>query len=241
MAALAGTLLFLTTLGARAQMGGAPGINAALPLLFGDHKAFSAKASIRVLDKDSRETMRCPMDFALLDNKVRVDIDITQMKGKMVEGQDLSGLKQMGMEKLSSVFRPDRKEIVIIYPGLEACMVNPLPAEDLTALEKPPKITRTDMGKETIDGHSCSKIRLTMTDAGKHQTEAFVWEASDLNNFPVQIQTTEKTDTLIMRFSNVKTDKPDATRFEMPKGYKKYSSPQEMMQGAAAKLMGAGR
>src|SRR5213083_1802424 len=66
---------------AHAQLpaGGPPGWNAAMTKLFGDVKAFSAKAEMRALDKSGQPAIQVPMNFALLDNKVRMDIDMTQV------------------------------------------------------------------------------------------------------------------------------------------------------------------
>ena len=66
---------------ANAQMpaGGPPGWNAAMSKLFGDIKAFSAKPEMRALDKSGQPAIQVPMSFALLDNKVRMDIDMTQV------------------------------------------------------------------------------------------------------------------------------------------------------------------
>lgn len=56
---------------AYAQMpaGGPPGWNAAMTQLFGDIKAFSAKAEMRALDKSGQPAIQVPMNFALLDNQ----------------------------------------------------------------------------------------------------------------------------------------------------------------------------
>src|SRR6266542_5770604 len=69
---------------AQAQMpsGGPPGWNAAMTKLFGDVKAFSAKAELRALDKAGQPAIQMPMNFALRDNKVRMDIDMTLLKGR---------------------------------------------------------------------------------------------------------------------------------------------------------------
>src|SRR5947207_3029284 len=64
---------------AQLSAGGPPGWNAAMSKLFGDIKAFSAKAEMRALDKSGQPAIQVPMNFALLDNKVRMDIDMTQV------------------------------------------------------------------------------------------------------------------------------------------------------------------
>src|SRR2546422_11220833 len=44
-----------------------PGLNTTLIKLFGNTTAFSSKAGVRMLDKDAKETLNVPMNFALLD------------------------------------------------------------------------------------------------------------------------------------------------------------------------------
>src|SRR6266498_3695788 len=112
---------------ARAQvgMGTPPGWNAAMTRLFGDIKAFTAKAELRVLDKAGKESITLPMNFALLDRKVRMDIEMTQMKGPQVPPEQIASLKQMAMDRLSCVILPDTKMMNIIFPSLAAYVEMP--------------------------------------------------------------------------------------------------------------------
>src|SRR5512146_1993410 len=77
-------VILLSRFNAPAQMPGGPpaGMSAALTKLFGDLKAFTAKAVVQVLDEAQKEKVSLPMDFALLDNNVRVEMDLSQMKNK---------------------------------------------------------------------------------------------------------------------------------------------------------------
>src|SRR6266511_4230889 len=56
---------------ARSQVGvgSPPGWNAAMTKLFGDIKAFSAKAEMWAPDISGQPAIQVPMNFALLDNK----------------------------------------------------------------------------------------------------------------------------------------------------------------------------
>src|SRR5882724_12750349 len=80
---------------ANAQMpsGGPPGWNAAMTKLFGDVKSFSAKAELRALDKAGQPAIQMPMNFALRDNKVRMDIDMTLLKGPKAPPEQVALLK----------------------------------------------------------------------------------------------------------------------------------------------------
>ncbi len=218
--------------------GGSPtGVDAALAKLFGDFKAFSAKADVRVLDKDQQETMSSPMNFALLDQKIRVEIDLSKMKSRQMPAGAAQQLKQMGMEQITSIIRPDKKQMYIIYPATQSCLTMAMPKEETDAIDNPPKIEKSEVGNEMIDGHPCVKTKVTMTDAKGQKRDALTWNATDLKNFPVQIQTTDDSNTLVMRFSQVQFTVPEAAQFDPPNGYTKYSDMQEMMMGIMKKMM----
>jgi len=218
---------------------GAPaGVNAALTKLFGNITAFSAKCDVRVLDKTQKETMAVAMNFALLDNKVRVEIDMTQMKASNLPPGAAESMKQMGMDRVVSIIRPDKKGMYINYPGMQSYVNMPLPKEDAEALEKNPKIEKTALGKETIDGHPCVKNKVVATDDKGQKNEAIVWNATDLKDFPVQIQTAKKENTVVMRYHQIQFAKPDAKQFDPPAGFTEYSDVQQLMQGAMKKMMG---
>jgi hypothetical protein len=221
------------------QMPGAssPGLNSALTKLFGPHTAFTAKSDVRVLDNAQKEAMKLSMDFAMLDGKMRAEVDVTQMIGKAIPPGSADTLKQMGMDRVISIIRPDKKEMFVIYPGLQSYAKMALPKEEIEAIAKQPKIEKTALGKETVDGHPCvkSKVTLTTDDGKKH--EATVWNATDLKDFPVRIQTQERDQSVEMTYKQIKLARPDAKVFEPPAGFTEYDDIQKLMMGAAAKMM----
>jgi hypothetical protein len=239
--ALAISFTFALVASAQMEMpGSTAGVNAALAKLFGNVKAFSAKSEVQVFDKDQKEKVSTPMDFALLDGKMRVEIDLSRMKNKDVPAAAAASMKQFGMDRVVSVILPDKKASYIIFPGLQAYVKMPLPKEDLETYEKNPKLEKTMLGKETLDGHPCVKNKVVMTDDQDRKHEATVWNASDLKDFPVQILTKEKDDTVILRFRQVQFDRPDAKPFEAPVDFKAYDDVQGLMQGVMVKMIGSG-
>lgn len=243
---LPAALLALTLSGftGLAQMGGPPktGINAALTKLFGSTTAFTARCDVRLLDSNQKEKMSMPMEFSLLDSKIRAEIDMTQIKGQGMSAEQAAQLKVMGMERVVSIFLPDKKTQELLFPAMQACVSMPLPKEELNAIEKEPAMEKSVLGKETLDGHPCEKRKVILTDANGKKSEALVWAATDLKEFPLQIQTTEKGDTVILRYSNVQFAKPDAKLFELPTGYKSYDSMEAFTFAMMQKMMGgAGR
>ena len=222
---------------AHAQMsaGRPPGWNAAMTKLFGDVKAFSAKGEMRALDKSGQPAIQVPMNFALLDNKIRMDIDMTQSKGPQASPDQVALLKQMAMDRVACIVALDKKAMQLIFPSLTAYVETALPEDEAAALDKDLKLHKTPLGKETIDGHPCVRNRVVMTDTKGQKAEAVVWNATDLKEFPVQMQMNDKETTVVMRYKEVHLSKPDAKQFDAPAGFTKHSDMQQLMMAIAQK------
>lgn len=227
---------------AMAQMpGGSPaGITAALTQLFGKNNSFTAQASMRVMDKNQKEIASGPLEFAMREGNLRVDVDISKLKSDQIPAAAAASLKQFGMERIASVFRVDKKAMYLIYPSIQAAVDSPLPKEDAASLAVPPKFTTTEMGKEVLDGVAVTKNKVTYTDPKGASREANTWTAASLKGFPLQLQTEENGSTLILRFSDVKLSKPESKLFDIPSGFTKYADMQAMMTGVMKKMMNSG-
>jgi hypothetical protein len=199
---------------------GAPtGINAAFVKLFGALTSFTAKVETQVFDRSQKEIVRMPMDFAALDGQVRLEINLAQVQNQEFTSSTLGQLKQAGMDRVVSVFRPDKKATYIIYPGVQSYQIIPLAKGEAEALEKGLKLNKSALGKETIDGHPCVKNQVTVRNDKEPVLEAVTWNAADLKDFPLQIQMKQKDNKILMRFSQVRLVKPDAKQFDPPPNY----------------------
>jgi hypothetical protein len=223
-----------------AQMPGAgspAGMSAAMVKLFGDIKAFTAKAEVQVLDGSQKQLALMPMDFALLDGSIRVEMDMTQVKNSSMPPGAAAQLKQLGMAQVISVVRPDKKTIYVIYPDQKIYLNMPMPKEDAEAAQKTPKIQKTALGKDTLDGHACVKNKTLISDDRGNSVEATTWNATDLKDFPVQIQTQENQATSLVRFKQIQFTKPELKQFEPPPGYAQYTNQWELQQAVMKKMM----
>jgi len=214
-----------------------PGLNAALVRLFGDHKAFTARLRVRMTDGQGQETLDAPMKFALLDGKMRGELDITKLKSKDLPALAATAAKSVGMEKVVTLVRPDKQETYLLYPAFQSCIVAPLDAEDVAALKQPAKIRREPLARETVDGHPCIKSRVTVTEPNGTQHEATVWHATDLKDFPLRIQTVDGTDTLVMQFSQIRFERVAAQEFDLPAGTSRYNDAQELSRAVMQKYL----
>jgi Domain of unknown function (DUF4412) len=200
--------------------GSAGGVNAALTLLFGNATAFTSKVEAQILDATHRESLRMPMNFAALDSKVRVEIDVTQIQSRNLPAQQVKEMKDAGLGKIISIIRPDKKLSYILYPGTQSYSTVPMPREESDVLASKLKISKTVLGKETVDGHSCVKQRVTIVNGDRTVLEAVTWNATDLKDFPVQIETKDKGNTSILHFRQIQFTRPEAKLFEIPERYR---------------------
>ena len=199
--------------------GSSTGINVAFTKLFGATKAFTAKVETHVIDPYRQVLVRMPMDFAALESKVRLDINLAQIQSKDFSAADLAKLKQAGLDRLVSVFRPDKKATYVIYPGVQSYQEVALVKGEADAFEKGLKLEKNSLGKETVDGHPCVKYKAIISNAKGPVFEALTWNATDLKDFPLRIEMKEKVNTIRMSFSQVRFVKPEAKQFEIPAGY----------------------
>ena len=205
---------------AQAPSAGAPtSINTAFVKLFGAVGSFTAKVEAQVLDPAQTETVRMPMSFAVLDGKVRLEIDVAQMQGKNLPASTIAGLKERGMDRVVSVFRPDKKLTYVMYPGIQSYVSIPLPKGEAEVSDKGLKLEKTALGKETLDGHACVKNTAVVRSNQGPVFEAVTWNAADLKDFPLQIEIRDKQSTVRMHFTQVRFTKPDARQFDPPANY----------------------
>jgi hypothetical protein len=214
-----------------------PGWTAALPRLFGETKAFSAQADMRAVDKAGQETVAMTMGFAMLDRQIRMAIDIAQIKSSQMPPGAAAAMKQIGMDRTVAILMPQRKIMVVMYPLLQSYLEMPLP-DQMTLPEKDVKLEKSRLGTETIDGHSCVKFKVVITDSAGQKNEGIVWNATDLKEFSVQMQMQDRDSggSMTTRFREIKLVSPGSKDFEIPAGYKKYSEPMQLMQAAAARI-----
>lgn len=215
---------------AQTQPGGTAAVDPTLMKLLADVPAFSARAVARVFDLAQNELVATPMTFLKLGDKIRVEVDLAEIRGRSGLVPDTNRMKALGLDKVVSITRPDKKRMYLVYPGRRAYVAVELPKEQIDVASKT-QIQAIEIGREMLDNHQCIKSRAIVTDPNGMRREVFVWKAVDLNAFPIQIQTTEFTTIVQVRYSDVQLIKPDAKQFEPPPGYTRYDDLQKLVEG----------
>jgi hypothetical protein len=188
--------------------------------LFGSNNAFTAVATTKILDPQQNEIMVMPMSYAFLSGKARSEVDMTQVTGKSIAPESKAVFKQMGVDRMVTITRPDKQAMVIVYPGLASYAETPL---------SPADVQTANASSETVDGHPCRKEKLSISSKDSKQ-EGFVWRATDLKDFPIKIQLSHTNGTTVTSYTNIKFNKPDAKLFEPPAEFDKYDSVEKMLQ-----------
>ncbi len=194
------------------------GVSASLIRLFGTNNAFTAQAEVQLLGKDNKEIISTPMTFTLLENKIRVELDMARMRNKL-QPDALARMKPLGLDSVVSIIRPEKRTTLIAFPKLRAFVKLEMPASEAEAFLTRAKIERKTLGKEKMEGQSCVKQQVVITDDAGHKSEATVWTATSLRNFPVCVATKESEGTVVMRFRQIQFTRAETNKFEPPVGY----------------------
>ncbi len=222
-------------------MGGPPAgpqFGGDLGKIFGEHKAFSANLEFHLNSANAGESVTMPGKISYLEGKSRFEMNMAEMKGGQMRPETAGQMKSMGMDKIVTLSRPEKKTTCLIYPGLQAYVENPIRDAEAARPESDFTLEVTKIGSETVDGHECVKNKVVSTDKEGKTHESTVWNATDLKNFPVKIETAEANGKVIMLFKDVNFAKPDAAQFEPPADCTKYDSMMTLMQEQMMKRMG---
>jgi hypothetical protein len=230
-------VLCLAAISLRAQFGpgamgggGGTGLNlsGSTTKLFGDNKAFSGNMELQV--NSPQGPMTVPGKIFYLDGKSRFEMDLAETKSPALPPGAAAQMKSVGMDKMIVISRPDKKVSYMIYPGLQAYFDKPLQDAEVEKPDSDYKIEQTELAKEKSDGHDCVKNKTVITDKDGSKREFTVWNAADLNKFPIKIQETEDGNLSTMAFKDVKLSKPEEKQFDTPTDYKKYENIMAIMQ-----------
>jgi hypothetical protein len=229
--AVLGCLALVTVSFAQMPGGPPPDPCAALGKFFTKDVAFTANAKVVQTGKTAREKFNGVMFFAVAGGNLRNEMDLTKMSG--VRASDLNGMKQMGMDKMVVLKLAGKQGAYIVYPNLQSYCDMPTGKKGNTE----GKVDKTELGQDTVENHPCTKSKLTFTAKDGQTSEALVWEATDMKNFPIQYQTVDEGQTTTTTFTDIKMGQPAAALFELPASYKRYGSMQEMIMGNMQRMM----
>jgi hypothetical protein len=242
---LVATLAMLALVPAYAQHGQRPGgmgmggpprgpeFGGSMAKLFGNNTAFTASMEMQSTHSSGEQPLTMPGKICFDNGKSRFEMDMSEMKGAQMPPDAAAQMKAMGMDKMVNITLPEKKAHYLVYPNMQAYAEMPIQNPEAAKAATDFNIEITELGKETLDGHPCVKNKAVVTDKQGVKHESTVWNATDLKNFPIKIESTEEGHKTTMVFRNVKLEKPEASLFEPPSDCKKYDNIMSLMMQRA--------
>lgn len=210
-----------------AQMGG--NFDSSMNQLFDKNPVFSATM---------QTTMSGPGGSITSSSKIyydhgnsRYEMDAANVHGS-TPPDGLAKAQALGMDKVISIAPSRGTNVYMIYPNLRAYILTPASPNSTQKSQ----IQITKLGADTVAGHPCVKNQWTLPG----QPPLTVWNATDLNNFPIQITISDQGSTATMNFVNISFKNIAASQFYPPASYKHYSTLQELLQAAIISRIGGG-
>src|SRR5947207_9036595 len=114
------------------------------------------------------------------------ELDFSEMKNFPPRAREK--LRQLGIDRQATILDTANRRLDIIFPRLAAYVEMELAGEldgmvrDMNRLP----MDRVSLGRETWQEHLCDKWRLS--ERGKTNGAALVWERPDLDHFPVKVE-----------------------------------------------------
>jgi hypothetical protein len=210
-----------------------PDFSGYLSQLFAGNPAYTANLEFHSYGATTGNAVTVQGKLAYLNGKTRFEMDMSDAGDANLPRQDASSLKQMGMDTMISISCPDRQANYYVYPGMRAYVRRTIPAPEATATAAPYKVEVTQVGDENLQGQNCVKNKIVATGPDGIPHESTVWSATDMNKFPIKIETSQYGATVVMIFKDLKFDKPDAAQFDPPVGYKMYDNFMSLMSSRA--------
>lgn len=211
-------------------------VTSLLTNIFVQSTAFTTMAQIQV--DDTQGTASIPAGLVRLNNNFRIFLDFSQAHGGSFTPDVINAWKASGMDKAVYIINGERGSIIVMFPGLQGYYETTL-LFDAPDLQKPPAdmvVERSDAGTETVDGRSCTKTKLVTVAKGEKKDAGFVWVASNQTNFPYKVSLKLWDESpLVAKFSQWKTNAPDASLFDAPAGFTRYPNEAALLQAAASR------
>ncbi|HUA66139.1 MAG TPA: hypothetical protein VME24_09840 [Alphaproteobacteria bacterium] len=211
---------------AQMEPGAGPGAGSdfdAMEKLFGANPAFSATMS-RSLGPTSAK-IKLIFDHGNSSG----EMNMADVQDPNLPPQAVDQMKSIGLDDVVTIIPADKLNLYVVYPHIRSYVALPIP--DSGATNNAFSMQTTKLGQETVDGHPCVKNDVLMTNS-LVSTDFTVWNATDLNNFPIKIATSEQGMPETITFQDISFDKPPADAFRPPAHFTRYGNIQDLMQAA---------
>ncbi len=206
-----------------------PEIKAPEPPSFGymdweGRKDFTAVVHSVSLNKGNNQSWVFDAPLWITGPKMKMEMDMTQM----MAASGAKNAEQSPMSKMTVLNRGDKKTGYTLYPNVQRYVVHSETAEP----GEKPKVDKTKVGSEAIDGHPCDKYKVVITTKDGTTQEGFIWNAKDLGGMTIRSEVENKDFKMTTELKKVVLKSSPASVFEIPQGYTEAKSFAEIMMPA---------
>ena len=174
------------------------------------------------LDKQNNRQINFEMPVAKAGRKFRTEIDYASM----TQGESMPP----SFSKMVTIHHGDEEKAYTLFPNVKKYLINP---EAQNAYDAEPDVSRTEVGREVIDGHPTIKYQVHVTFEGEDAAqEGFVWRATDLGDMIIKSEMENASVKFSTLLKDIVLKTPDASLFEVPADYTESKNFMEIvMQG----------
>lgn len=220
---------------AHAQFGSpAAKADASMDQLFKSTPVFTATESTAITSGSAPINVTSQMSFD--HGSSRSEMNMADVHGGNLPPNALAQMKAIGLDKVINISPANKTNVYTIYPNIRSYICTQVP--DSAAITGSNSVQITKVGTETVNGHPCIKNSVVVTSNGESHPFT-TWNATDLNNFPIQICVTDQEASVTMTFRNISFAAVPASQFQPPAGFSKYDNLQALMQAAIMSHMSA--
>ncbi len=169
---------------------------------------FSAIMETTSTDKKGSNSFSVKIPIAKAGKKIRMDMDYAGM----TKTADMPS----GIRKIVTIHRGDKQVTYSVYPNKKKYIAHKL--TDKNYYEKP-DVQRTKIGRETINGHSTIKYKVTITFKNGNIQNGLIWNAKDLDQMTIKSIVVDDKFKVTTILTNIKLKAPSAKLFEIPAKY----------------------
>lgn len=206
-----------------------PGLDAAMLKIFGGEKPFSAVSNMRMVG--SGQDIKLKMKLSVRDGKTRSEMDMADIEGAPVPPMVMTQIKNLGMNKITTLLVGGGRTNVIIYPGMNSYVetVNPGSGEC--------SISVTGQSEEEVEGVKMIRKDFDVDCEGLDKQAFSTWSAGPDDGFPTRLKTEQAGMSVTITLTDVNMEKPDIKLFERPEAFQKFDSMGELMANVQKKIM----
>ncbi|MCG3150482.1 MAG: hypothetical protein PCFJNLEI_03968 [Verrucomicrobiae bacterium] len=195
-----------------------------LGTLLGPGVGFTATAEISGFSTNANNDFVVDVDYTFLAGQLRTIVDLTQLRG--LKACDYLESRDPDFDSAITIKLPELKRAYVVYPRLRAYVETVLTWREHT--KEVLEITKTKLRDTIVGDQPCTEYRVHVINKLGDEYDVRVWEATELDNFPVQLQFETEATVFTIRFRNLQRTPPDIELFQPPAGFDRYTSLPEL-------------